>query len=133
MKKTVAVMLLAAFALAGCKKYAAAEAERGARHGGRYFGIGIYSANTLWEHLVRKEERKATSKSPQAATLKDDSEIIVIVDSRTGEIRQCGNYSGYCLSSNPWKGEAGSSPAALAKHAADLERESRQSTGAEAR
>lgn len=78
MKKTVTVMLLAAFALAGCKKYAAAEAERGARHGGRYFGIGIYSADTLWDHLIREKERQDAPKNPQAATLEDDSEIIVI-------------------------------------------------------
>ncbi|WP_340317348.1 hypothetical protein [Rhizorhabdus argentea] len=124
MKKSVAALVLATIALAGCQREAVVDAERDTRQGGRYFGIGIYSANGLWEHLVRQEPPNAGQKNPKAATLGDDSEIIVVVDSRTGEVRQCGNFSGYCISTNPWKGQAGSLPATLAKHASDIEKES---------
>jgi hypothetical protein len=124
MKKSVAVLVIATMAVAGCQRGTAVEAERHSRHGGRYFGIGIYSANGLWEHLVRREAANARQKDAQSATLDDDSEIVVVVDSRTGEVRQCGNYSGYCLSMNPWKNQAGSLPAGLSKHALDLEKES---------
>jgi hypothetical protein len=64
-----------------------------------------------------------------AANLGDDSHVIVVVDSRTGEIRQCGNYSGHCIGMNPWAGPLGqgqAAPVPLTKHAADLAREAEQ-------
>ena len=125
MKKTLAIMLVAGLALTACNKQQPAEnASNGGLGQGRYIGIGIYSANELWAHLVQKEAPKgAAPKNPQAALLADDSEIIVTVDSKTGEVRQCGNYSGHCIGSNPWQAEAAGWPAALDKHASDLERE----------
>jgi len=119
MNKYVAAMLLAGVGLTGCEKLVPA-GDGSMRHGERYFGIGIYSPGALWEQLVRKDRPKDGTKDPQAALLADDSEIIVSVDSRTGEVRQCGNYSGYCISSNPWSGEVGTLPVALAKHASDI-------------
>jgi hypothetical protein len=62
-------------------------------------------------------------KDPKAAGLADDSEIIVVLDSLTGEVRQCGNRSGRCLAMNPWRSPAATAPAALDKHAADLANE----------
>ena len=64
-----------------------------------------------------------------AANLGDDDHVIVVVDSRTGEIRQCGNYSGHCIGMNPWAGPLGqgqAAPVPLTKHAADLAREAEQ-------
>jgi hypothetical protein len=55
----------------------------------------------------------------------DDQAIIVVVDSATGEIRSCGDLSGYCIGQNPWKKPLASgqgAPVALApagKGAAD--------------
>jgi len=125
MKKTM--VLAAALALIACNKQAAVEdnvSDGGAAPAGRYIGIGIYAIDELWKHLIRKEAPKGSPPpNPQAAVPADDTEVIVTVDSRTGEVRQCGNYSGHCISSNPWKTEAAGAPAALAKHAADLARE----------
>ena len=91
----------------------------GPHHGGRYLGIGTYPAGQFWKQIVRQDPPKDS----QAATLADDEQIIAIVDARTGEVRQCGNLSGYCVSSNPWKAAAAPAPTALAKHAADLAKE----------
>jgi len=116
MKKPVLLPMLAAASLTGCGQ---PEAADNAHRGDRYLGIGVYSAGGLWQHLIRKD----APKDRQAATLSDDDRIIVTVDSHTGEIRQCGNFSGYCVSSNPWKGHAPPAPASLSKHAADLAKE----------
>lgn len=92
------------------------------RGGGRYFGIGIYPAEQLWSRLSEKDTNKDESRALRA----DDGQIIVVVDSRTGEVRQCGNLSGYCVTMNPWSAplSAGrSTPVSLSKHATDLERE----------
>jgi len=58
---------------------------------------------------------------PAAATIADDEHVIVVVDSRTGEVRQCGDHSGYCVRFDPWQ-ERGApvAPVRLSKHAADL-------------
>ncbi len=139
MKKATTITLLALAILAGCKKQEAAENgfDGGSAQGGRYLGVGIYSADELWEQLVQKAPPKdAPPKDPQAALIADDTEVIISVDSRTGEIRQCGNYSGHCIRSNPWKSDAAAAPAALAKHAAELERdreEREQEAAAQAR
>lgn len=100
MRKLVPLLIVAAVGLTACHK--AEVAGGGPRHGGRYLGVGTYPAGDLWEYLARKD----TPANPQSASLADDDQIIVTVDSRTGELRQCGNLSGYCLSSNPWKAPA---------------------------
>ena len=41
-----------------------------------------------------------------------------MIDTATGELRQCGNLSGHCLTSNPWAKTTSSqaAPAAVLKH-----------------
>lgn len=105
----VSVMLLA---LAGCGKGSFHEA---ADDGGRYSGVGIYGADDLWRHV-----RGAPAAGETRAKLADDSQIIVVVDRNTGEIRQCGNRSGYCIAMNPWTRAAPGLPVELDAHADDL-------------
>ena len=103
--------------LAGCNRSPEPSAA-GPRSPGRYAGIGVFDAGRLWGEMTGA----ASSSDPAAAKLQDDEHIIVVLDSHTGEVRQCGDHSGYCVSMNPWAG--GGSPAALpaklSKHAADL-------------
>ena len=116
--KRMIILVAAAAPLAGCDR-----PNDRAPHGpgqGRYLGIGIYDAGQMWQELSGGEQPK----DPKAATLADDSEIIVVVDSVTGEVRQCGNLSGRCISMNPWRGPAGATPAPLARHAAEIAQES---------
>ena len=86
----------------------------GPHHGGRYVGIGLYAPSALWSRLAGVPRPS----NPQAATLDDDNAVIVVVDSQTGEIRQCGNLSGHCIAMNPWSGQ--SAAASLTAHSADL-------------
>ena len=110
--------LAGTLALAGCQK-----AEEHARAGmtggkGRYVGVGMYPATSLWAQLVAPAPIGAG-----AATLDDDEQVIVVMDSATGEMRQCGNLSGHCVGFNPWAAPlpAGQGvPAALQKHAREL-------------
>jgi hypothetical protein len=93
------------------------------RGGGRYLGVGIYPADQLWSQFAEKDADKDASRALRA----DDGQIIVVVDSRTGEIRQCGNLSGYCVTMNPWSAPLGadrSAPVSLSKHASDIANES---------
>jgi hypothetical protein len=86
---------------------------------GRYTGVGLYPADGVWSQVAGAQ----ASKDPAAARLDDDQQIIVVLDSQTGELRQCGNLSGYCVGMNPWARPAGPTPARLAKHAAQLSQE----------
>jgi hypothetical protein len=117
MRGTLAI-LTAAAVLGGCDRGPPEQAPHGPGQG-RYLGVGIYDAGTLWQEQANAEPPK----DPKAATLADDSEIVVVVDSATGEIRQCGNFSGRCLSLNPWRGSAAAAPAAFVRHAADVARD----------
>src|SRR5688572_21142023 len=112
MKRATALILI--LLLASCDQQPAGQAPP-IRHG-RYAGIGTYSAGQLWSRMAIgvKPADKA------AATIQDDDEIIVSVDSYTGEVRQCGNLSGYCIGMNPWTGETQATPAKLTAHAADV-------------
>lgn len=70
-----------------------------------------------------------------SATTADDEHIIVVVDSQTGEIRQCGDYSGQCISMNPWTKTIlpeQAAPVKLTKHAADLAAEANEAEANEA-
>ena len=110
--------MIAALALGGCHNPTPASGSAPYEHG-RYAGIGIYAADPLWSHMTVSE--KPTNKA--AATIADDRTIIVVIDSKTGEVRQCGNMSGYCVGMNPWAGafaSGRSAPLNLAKHAAEL-------------
>jgi hypothetical protein len=125
MKPLVLAVAVLCVGLAGCQKKDETPAGRlggGGAHKGRYFGLGLYGAGRMWSQLDRAVDPKATP-NPAAATLKDDEIVLVVVDSATGEIRQCGNLSGYCVRSDPWIVEAPAAPAALAKHAEQLDAE----------
>jgi hypothetical protein len=100
MKKLVIIVVAVAVGLGGCVKKSA-DAENDASAHGRYSGIGTYVAGRLWQKMV-----VADNKDQTAAKLLDDDQIIVVVDSHTGEIRQCGNLSGYCIGMNPWTSHA---------------------------
>ena len=100
-----------AASLCGCSK---PHSESPAHHG-RYVGIGIYNPNTQWTKMVGADAPKVT---PAARTI-DDQAIIVVEDSDTGEIRACGDLTGYCIGMNPWKKVLASSqtvPINLAEH-----------------
>jgi hypothetical protein len=110
--------------IAGCNKSMAVDAD-GTASRGRYSGIGTFPADPLWH-----QRTDLTPQDESKARLADDSQIIIVVDTQTGEVRQCGNNSGQCVRMNPWSKDAAASslPAALKKHAADLDAEAAQST-----
>ena len=57
------------------------------------------------------------------ATLADDQHVIVIEDSVTGEVRECGDLSGLCVAMNPWTkaiARERQAPVALSEHADQL-------------
>jgi hypothetical protein len=119
MKAVWLVVVLPALCLGACSPppIDSRQAERG-----RFSGVGIYFVDRMWSQIAGAE----APKSPATARLKDDTEVIVVVDSRTGEIRQCGNLSGFCVGMNPWNrplSSAQGEPLSVLKHAEDLERE----------
>ncbi|HEX4198913.1 MAG TPA: hypothetical protein VHZ26_15865 [Caulobacteraceae bacterium] len=94
--KLIGAAVLAAAGLAGCNGPPPPAAQ--VTHHGRFAGIGIYNAGSVWAKMT------VAAPAANAATAQtgDDDQVIVVVDSDTGEIRQCGNYSGYCVGLNPW-------------------------------
>jgi hypothetical protein len=109
--------LIATACLAACDR-AAPQPGPGGYHGGRYLGIGTYPAGRMWSHMVASSPAAATD----AARLGDDEQVIVTVDSHTGEVRQCGNLTGYCIGMNPWTGGLGAgqvAPIPVSEHVAD--------------
>ena len=124
MRISGAAALLIGCLLSGCGG-AAEDPGTGARSPGRYTGIGTYDAGRLWAEMAGI----ATPSDAAAATLEDDEHVIVVIDSHTGEVRQCGDYSGICVVMNPWTGQGSrnSTPVKLEKHAADLAAEDQAS------
>ena len=114
MKRGLICMTLAAVVcLGGCVKHA--DDWQGAAGHGRYFGVGIYGPDHQWRHLVATQVSKDTA----AARPIDDQVIIVVENSVTGEVRACGDLTGYCIGMNPWKTQLLSSqisPVKLTKH-----------------
>ena len=94
----IGIGVIAAFSLGGCRKSDAGWLQTGGSHG-RYLGVGIYGPSEHWRRMV------VTPPSAGATPVKleDDQAIIVVVDSKTGEIRACGDLSGYCIGDNPWR------------------------------
>jgi hypothetical protein len=120
MRSRTSGFLITVGALAGCNN---ADEPQTATHHGRYLGIGVYSAGRMWSRMVAANRTPADR---TAATTADDEQVIVVVDSHTGEVRQCGNLTGYCIGLNPWGGALGPAQAAPIRvnaHAADLDRE----------
>jgi hypothetical protein len=104
--------LLTLLCLSGCNRAQGALDDQG-RHG-RYAGVGIYSPDKQWA----KVSAAAQPTGPAAAAV-DDQVIIVVVNSDTGELRACGDLSGYCIGMNPWDKPlppSGHTPIALTSH-----------------
>ena len=115
------ILVASAFCLllAGCQKQSGVAAEADSpKSPGRFAGIGVFDVGRLWSEMAVP----GTQKDPAPATIRDDEHIIVVVDSHTGEVRQCGDHSGYCVAMNPWTGTGGQNvlPVKLTKHAADI-------------
>lgn len=124
MKGLLMVGALAGLALGGCQK--AGEGSAGGLFGGsargRYTGVGFYTPGPIWTQL----KGAIAPTDPAAATLADDEQVIVVLDTATGELRQCGNLSGHCIGMNPWSRPLPAPqgvPAQLLKHAEDLAKE----------
>lgn len=93
----------------------------GPRAQGRYAGIGTFDAGRLWAQTTGAP----SAPDPASARLDDDEHIIVVIDTHTGEVRQCGDHSGFCVTMNPWAAEGARVllPAKLGKHGSDLDAE----------
>lgn len=110
-------LLMTCCVLSGCDRSPAPSAS-GPKSPGRYAGIGVFEAGRLWG-------QRADAPNPSdaaTARLEDDEHIIVVIDSHTGEVRQCGDQSGSCVVMNPWAADGPPTllPAKLKKHASDL-------------
>ncbi|HSI16943.1 MAG TPA: hypothetical protein VK980_04180 [Sphingomonas sp.] len=95
-------LVLAGVALGGCHRMSSSAGGDGG-HRGRYAGVGLYGADHGWAHVAGAP----VPADKAVATTADDTTVIVTVDGVTGEIRQCGNYSGHCIAMNPWRGALG--------------------------
>ena len=86
--------------LAGCGGSPASPWALGdfGRHG-RYVGVGIYGPGRQWTRMVAAQQPVGET----AARPIDDQAIIVMSDTDTGELRACGDLTGYCIGMNPWK------------------------------
>jgi uncharacterized lipoprotein NlpE involved in copper resistance len=120
MRPTLSIAILI-LSLTGCNNQDAMNGVKGvqAKNPGRYAGIGTFEAGRLWEQMAGAP----ASQDPKAATLKDDEHVIVVIDSHTGEVRQCGDHSGVCVTTNPWSKSSIAAPVKLTKNAADLDAE----------
>jgi len=101
-----------AASLAGCR--GGVGTSLGGAHG-RYVGVGIYTPTAEWRALVGNGQPS----SSLAARREDDQVILVTADSTTGEMRACGDLSGYCVGFNPWKAPLGAlqtAPAPVTAH-----------------
>lgn len=121
MRRVMGVAAAAALALGGCQKAGDSVPTGQSGPRGRFVGVGIYTPREMWTQLARATQPQ----DPAAATLEDDEQVIVVIDSATGEIRQCGNLSGHCITLNPWSKSASAqgAPASLLKHARQLAEE----------
>jgi hypothetical protein len=116
MKTQLVMCLLATAVLGGCQD-AGPASSAGAKQG-RYVGVGHYAPGDMWKQVVRQ-----ASKDPAAAVPADDEQIIIVMDGVSGEVRQCGNLSGFCIAMNPWAKalpQTQTAPLPMAKHAEQL-------------
>jgi hypothetical protein len=112
--KSLALIVLAT-GLSGCLKHPpGSDMSDMAR--GRYGGIGTYPAGRMWRDIAATD-----AKDSAKAKLQDDEQIIVVTDTQTGEVRQCGNLSGYCVRMNPWSNTAAPAPVGMTIHADQLD------------
>jgi hypothetical protein len=121
----VGIAAVSALALSGCQK--GALDQIGTSGHGRYVGVGHYSPGPVWAQIAHADQPK----DPAGSRLGDDDQIIVVMDSNTGEVRQCGNLSGVCVAMNPWSRPVAASqtaPVLLAKHADQLGKAAQDAT-----
>ena len=97
---------------AGCHKTETGAGSSSERHSGRYEGVGIATPGDQWRKLA--DAPKPTS--DKAATLDDDDYVAFVTDTKTGEVRECGNRSGFCVKMQPWAKPAPKAPLALTEH-----------------
>ena len=95
-RKVIAALSLAALGLWGCSRSGLGADQPGGR--GAYTGVGIYGPSRQWTKLIANQQFK----DPEAARAIDDQVIIVVQNSVTGEVRACGDLTGYCIGMNPW-------------------------------
>ena len=88
-------LVLTAIAVTGCT---AKEEATAITTEGRYQGVGVYDAGAGWARIAVPPAQEVSAKATRA----DDDHVIVVSDSQTGEVRQCGDLSGYCITLNPW-------------------------------
>jgi hypothetical protein len=103
---------IAVIGVAGCR---GEDAQSSSDYRGRYAGVGIYHPGPAWLKLVPGQSPADAA----SAKLIDDQAIIVVTDSQTGEIRACGDLTGYCVGMNPWRSSLVKSqiaPARLTDH-----------------
>lgn len=108
MARRFAILALIGIAMSGCQKTPDTLASGAAR--GRYVGVGHYSPGAAWAQVVRS----AANGDPAKAKPDDDDQVIIVMDSLTGELRQCGNFSGRCIGLKPWAKSLEASEAAPA-------------------
>jgi hypothetical protein len=116
MFRPAAVVALACLLMSGCHRIA--DSLDSAGHPGRYAGIGLYQPSKQWAKLAAAE----AAGDERTARRADDQVIIVVQDSRTGEVRACGDLTGYCIGMNPWKAALTAdriTPVKLTEHVAD--------------
>lgn len=118
-------LLLACCALAACASRAP---DVPGGRGGRFTGVGVFDAGRLWV-----QQPDPAGSEPAAARLADDEHVIVTLDTRTGEVRECGDHSGRCVAIDPWSATPIRAPVPLAKHMTDLRAEDAASGSAGAR
>ncbi len=95
-----ATLLVAGLALSSCNKPAGADDDQASPHGhGHYSGVGLYGPSKQWTRFISNQQ----TKDPRAAQPIDDQIIIVVQDTATGEVRACGDLTGYCIGMNPWR------------------------------
>jgi hypothetical protein len=114
--RCVLLAFVAAAALGGCKQAAWRwQSDSAEAHRGRFAGVGVYAPGSGWA-LQAAEPSKPTA----TARLEDDEAVIVTIDDQTGEVRACGDLSGYCVGTNPWAAPPARNPVRLTEHVSDL-------------
>jgi hypothetical protein len=125
MRRSIHVLAVVGSLLSACNRNDEATAP-GPKSPGRYAGIGTFEAGRLWREMAGAP----SSKDLATAKLDDDEHVIVVLDSHTGEVRQCGDHSGFCVAMNPWTTPGSTAvPVRLKKHAAEASDDDQASAG----
>lgn len=109
--------VVALLALTGCDQPKGHSFTAGQR--GRYVGVGHFPPGPMWSQIMRGAQADGPRAKPS-----DDEQIIVVMDSQTGQVRQCGNLTGHCIGLDPWAkalGPGETAPLQVTKHAEQLE------------